>query len=148
MIRRPPRSTRTDTLFPYTTLFRSHRLDDADDIAPRVVGDLLHLEEDLESDHSEHGRSKGDEDMCAQARRLLSEFAIDTDGCAEHDGERQPADALGQRYPGAEQVEDEIFQHPAEPWRPIATPAQSPPGSSHGSRTYMAATMDTEKRSG
>src|SRR3546814_3734202 len=25
MIRRPPRSTRTDTLFPYTTLFRSAR---------------------------------------------------------------------------------------------------------------------------
>src|SRR3546814_5160377 len=30
MIRRPPRSTRTDTLFPYTTLFRSHR-------APKTV---------------------------------------------------------------------------------------------------------------
>src|SRR3546814_13786316 len=28
MIRRPPRSTRTDTLFPYTTLFRSHREND------------------------------------------------------------------------------------------------------------------------
>src|SRR3546814_10828224 len=27
MIRRPPRSTRTDTLFPYTTLFRSLRND-------------------------------------------------------------------------------------------------------------------------
>src|SRR3546814_6820869 len=27
MIRRPPRSTRTDTLFPYTTLFRSDRED-------------------------------------------------------------------------------------------------------------------------
>src|SRR3546814_3118454 len=26
MRRRPPRSTRTDTLFPYTTLFRSERL--------------------------------------------------------------------------------------------------------------------------
>src|SRR3546814_1093946 len=26
MIRRPPRSTRTDTLFPYTTLFRSQRV--------------------------------------------------------------------------------------------------------------------------
>src|SRR3546814_15291727 len=26
MIRRPPRSTRTDTLFPYTTLFRSHTM--------------------------------------------------------------------------------------------------------------------------
>src|SRR3546814_9741809 len=29
MIRRPPRSTRTDTLFPYTTLFRSRRRRDA-----------------------------------------------------------------------------------------------------------------------
>src|SRR3546814_9405205 len=28
MIRRPPRSTRTDTLFPYTTLFRSVRVQD------------------------------------------------------------------------------------------------------------------------
>src|SRR3546814_17158157 len=27
MIRRPPRSTRTDTLFPYTTLVRARRLD-------------------------------------------------------------------------------------------------------------------------
>src|SRR3546814_9935827 len=33
MIRRPPRSTRTDTLFPYTTLFRSDQMDDR---APRV----------------------------------------------------------------------------------------------------------------
>src|SRR3546814_3830567 len=31
MIRRPPRSTRTDTLFPYTTLFRSRW--------PEIVGD-------------------------------------------------------------------------------------------------------------
>src|SRR3546814_4546372 len=32
MIRRPPRSTRTDTLFPYTTLFRS-ALDDGSNVA-------------------------------------------------------------------------------------------------------------------
>src|SRR3546814_19667176 len=31
MIRRPPRSTRTDTLFPYTTLFRSRLLRDRRD---------------------------------------------------------------------------------------------------------------------
>src|SRR3546814_330932 len=31
MIRRPPRSTRTDTLFPYTTLFRSRSLAARDD---------------------------------------------------------------------------------------------------------------------
>src|SRR3546814_20030567 len=30
MIRRPPRSTRTDTLFPYTTLFRSPKVRVAD----------------------------------------------------------------------------------------------------------------------
>src|SRR3546814_9514281 len=33
MIRRPPRSTRTDTLFPYTTLFRSS------DARPRLQAD-------------------------------------------------------------------------------------------------------------
>src|SRR3546814_8794821 len=32
MIRRPPRSTRTDTLFPYTTLFRSS------EILPSILG--------------------------------------------------------------------------------------------------------------
>src|SRR3546814_3436602 len=32
MIRRPPRSTRTDTLFPYTTLFRSPYHGDGDDM--------------------------------------------------------------------------------------------------------------------
>src|SRR3546814_1141939 len=35
MIRRPPRSTRTDTLFPYTTLFRSRRLLAADMLLAR-----------------------------------------------------------------------------------------------------------------
>src|SRR3546814_5868608 len=36
MIRRPPRSTRTDTLFPYTTLFRSVPLQDVpiDEVIP------------------------------------------------------------------------------------------------------------------
>src|SRR3546814_5075248 len=36
MIRRPPRSTRTDTLFPYTTLFRSPRA-----VRPRQSPDSL-----------------------------------------------------------------------------------------------------------
>src|SRR3546814_10622911 len=34
LIRRPPRSTRTDTLFPYTTLFRSRCSRDGRDQAP------------------------------------------------------------------------------------------------------------------
>src|SRR3546814_14406994 len=36
MMRRPPRSTRTDTLVPYTTLFRSRRWAEADRGAVRV----------------------------------------------------------------------------------------------------------------
>src|SRR3546814_5335072 len=36
MIRRPPRSTRTDTLFPYTTLFRSARIAEALDLVERT----------------------------------------------------------------------------------------------------------------
>src|SRR3546814_17923757 len=40
MIRRPPRSTRTDTLFPYTTLFRSRGVVDGVDhrVADRAGG--------------------------------------------------------------------------------------------------------------
>src|SRR3546814_17531449 len=38
MIRRPPRSTRTDTLVPYTTLFRAMRPGDAKVTRPRVQG--------------------------------------------------------------------------------------------------------------
>src|SRR3546814_17634682 len=49
MIRRPPRSTRTDTLFPYTTLFRSKalprcllKLDAVARIERRLARDLAH----------------------------------------------------------------------------------------------------------
>src|SRR3546814_1124724 len=37
MIRRPPRSTRTDTLFPYTTLFRSMPRVIDEDLSGRVI---------------------------------------------------------------------------------------------------------------
>src|SRR3546814_6242220 len=53
MIRRPPRSTRTDTLFPYTTLFRSDR----EKAAWRVrheIGERRHLAGEQKGD----GRSE------------------------------------------------------------------------------------------
>src|SRR3546814_9158933 len=44
MIRRPPRSTRTDTLFPYTTLFRSReREDETVELIVKTVNDALGL---------------------------------------------------------------------------------------------------------
>src|SRR3546814_9382773 len=46
MIRRPPRSTRTDTLFPYTTLFRSDgRADRSGDLPDRPRRGLAPLED-------------------------------------------------------------------------------------------------------
>src|SRR3546814_3578735 len=42
MIRRPPRSTRTDTLFPYTTLFRSDPAGEAQRVRD-VVDDVLRV---------------------------------------------------------------------------------------------------------
>src|SRR3546814_7433550 len=46
MIRRPPRSTRTDTLFPYTTLFRSVEL---------VVRDAVQAHEEVVAEHRRDG---------------------------------------------------------------------------------------------
>src|SRR3546814_14393564 len=37
MIRRPPRSTRTDALFPYTTLFRAHVV--TVEVIPQAIAD-------------------------------------------------------------------------------------------------------------
>src|SRR3546814_20835414 len=53
MIRRPPRSTRTDTLFPYTTLFRSAGPDRAAracvavDLSEHVTEDVADREEQI-----------------------------------------------------------------------------------------------------
>src|SRR3546814_5816509 len=46
MIRRPPRSTRTDTLFPYTTLFRSLSDFKTNEYAHLVGGDVFEPEEE------------------------------------------------------------------------------------------------------
>src|SRR3546814_7540015 len=43
MIRRPPRSTRTDTLFPYPTLFRSLKSDYDIGLDDRALAQLTHV---------------------------------------------------------------------------------------------------------
>src|SRR3546814_6086233 len=59
MIRRPPRSTRTDTLFPYTTLFRSH--EDLPDAAEQADGDEAREVEDVGRDPYEGEREARDQ---------------------------------------------------------------------------------------
>src|SRR3546814_2446094 len=49
MIRRPPRSTRTDTLFPYTTLFRSHWYSEW-----RIIRDCIEGESAIKRQNTEY----------------------------------------------------------------------------------------------
>src|SRR3546814_7290474 len=76
MIRRPPRSTRTDTLFPYTTLFRStlpfddldrrctaHDINEVLDLARNVEADVITLQQAADDrapprHHVEHVRRR------------------------------------------------------------------------------------------
>src|SRR3546814_670891 len=97
MIRRPPRSTRTDTLFPYTTLFRSHGHEvDADGVvAPGGDGDLQ---------LGAHAVVGGDQQGIAVARRLEVEEAAEAAepgvGPAAGGRARQRLDCLDQRVTG------------------------------------------------
>src|SRR3546814_7912694 len=60
MIRRPPRSTRTDTLFPYTTLFRS-TVNRSQKLV-RMVGDVeVKQQPDHELDDDQHHQNIGEQ---------------------------------------------------------------------------------------
>src|SRR3546814_2767771 len=78
MIRRPPRSTRTDTLFPYTTLFRSFRAAGFDDLVGEV-GDLV--EPVLLVEHVVVGRIFGQAAILQQAFEMAVEMG---DGIEAH----------------------------------------------------------------
>src|SRR3546814_1348927 len=65
MIRRPPRSTRTDTLFPYTTLFRSAQRQDV----AAIDGCTLMIT-DLPLDWTANG-----DEAVAQAGQTIAELA-------------------------------------------------------------------------
>src|SRR3546814_17658610 len=77
MIRRPPRSTRTDTLFPYTTLFRS-----------RHGGEQLRRPAGR---HHQGGRSaicNGD-DLAGRRRQAAGQRVLDGPRSEEHTSELQ-----------------------------------------------------------
>src|SRR3546814_8861225 len=85
MIRRPPRSTRTDTLFPYTTLFRS--IDDEDAVEPlvprgaiadrldrRVVQPRQEEQDDDRAAHGHHAPELGVDDAQQRSEEHTSEL--------------------------------------------------------------------------
>src|SRR3546814_5075612 len=76
MIRRPPRSTRTDTLFPYTTLFRSIAAEcnaaawTNDRPRPSVAG------HDTEEGSPGHGRQRSEEHTSELQSLMRISYAV------------------------------------------------------------------------
>src|SRR3546814_13311057 len=69
MIRRPPRSTRTDTLFPYTTLFRSVR-------AGYVEEEFLVMTKDLGDVSSSRMQSRSEEHTSELQSLMRISYAV------------------------------------------------------------------------
>src|SRR3546814_11440333 len=100
MIRRPPRSTRTDTLFPYTTLFRSQAkaleivdevfVDDGE-LAGQVRFDVEVLVRRL--DRLRHAGDVGDR----RGRRDRHRVAVADAGGLDLRAQRGPVEATGLR---------------------------------------------------
>src|SRR3546814_13407836 len=78
MIRRPPRSTRTDTLFPYTTLFRS--LVEAIPVAPACLE--ARLQNLLRWQGKPFGRIEGEPLRHATGHDIVPHFLRFLDGSA------------------------------------------------------------------
>src|SRR3546814_9658848 len=124
IIRRPPRSTRTDTLFPYTTLFRS-------------LADFRHFE--LEQLHHEFRRGAADEQLRA-ARLGAHVVQVAADAVAGADDIARDRLVLGNERLGvAAQVDvdvaaldalDDAGPQLADALLPLV-PALSPPGLAH-----------------
>src|SRR3546814_8696473 len=99
MLRRPPRSTRTDTLFPYTTLFRSVRINVRFGTGNRSVGaeepNLLWTGDYalVASGIGPWGQSGIDQ--LTNGRQIELNFSIDDDAF-ELDAESSPADLADQ----------------------------------------------------
>src|SRR3546814_2135643 len=72
MIRRPPRSTRTDTLFPYTTLFRSEGGSIGVNMAQQAVTDA----QIYNKERSERKKKRGDGSIRKKSKELTSEIEV------------------------------------------------------------------------
>src|SRR3546814_10171511 len=114
MIRRPPRSTRTDTLFPYTTLFRSQESGGTDrehDGARPVEGDAVALlglgkHEQAEEQPAERERHLGDEDPAPPEALDDRTAGDDADHRTARTHHRPVAHGLHAPLPGEQPVDD------------------------------------------
>src|SRR3546814_511180 len=101
MLRRPPRSTRTDTLFPYTTLFRSMAISIAvavGDVGDELIAKLLPRIDQLKIGNGQRPGTDMGPLVTAEHKAKVEGF-IDA-GVAE--GARLIVDGRGFKVPGAE----------------------------------------------
>src|SRR3546814_18429280 len=100
MIRRPPRSTRTDTLFPYTTLFRSDEAEAGrgeehpqqelpDRPATRDAGDE-------HADERRPGHPPAPEEQCPRTEPIRRLVGVDVTGAGE-EGDQMMANIYQER---------------------------------------------------
>src|SRR3546814_7028443 len=102
MIRRPPRSTRTDTLFPYTTLFRSKDLG----FTLTEIGELL----ELSGPHGDAGK-RG---MRAVKRAAETKLAVVDHKLAELQRVRDGLHQLIEACPGHGALQSRSEEHTSE----------------------------------
>src|SRR3546814_11388004 len=117
MIRRPPRSTRTDTLFPYTTRFRSdgrlrHRIVDLErafdqfGCAARIrIARVDQLRHPVTRENFEDGDEADRDELCRQLERAVAaapfafqrvEFAAAAPSCALEIGRASCRESVSQ----------------------------------------------------
>src|SRR3546814_20348954 len=110
MIRRPPRSTRTDTLFPYTTLFRSAPAASPILIAPAAEhpGGRRRL-----NDEQRHQNARDNEREQIEGREIGAFYVGPADDRHRHGHGHHPQ------------------SHPGPPPPPLAPPPTRPPPPPH-----------------
>src|SRR3546814_664425 len=90
MIRLPPRSTRTDTLFPYTTLFRSNGAAGPviEKLTARLPGEHHLLFTDVDGHFPNHHPDPTEETNLADLKKLVAERNLDFGVAFDGDGDR------------------------------------------------------------
>src|SRR3546814_4094884 len=78
MLRRPPRSTRTDTLFPYTTLFRSAERVRTDDLllAKQALSQLSYSPQGTGVRRQGSGRTRSEEHTSELQSLMRTSYAV------------------------------------------------------------------------
>src|SRR3546814_11115156 len=116
MIRRPPRSTRTDTLFPYTTLFRSPEQEERD------AGRCEQLERRIQRGDPEDDQQESDA-IAQRADVALADTLGDRD---RHGGYR--IGAAEERHRAGGGVADTVGQRLAKPAELVGRRGEEPRG--------------------